>query len=73
MLADRNDGSGALPEQQDLGSVLQAVERYRGVEDTVRRAREHVARARECIAAFPEGPPKRALLAAADYAVERDR
>ena len=35
-------------------------------------AREHVARAAEAIAPFPDGPSKSALLAAADYAVGRE-
>jgi len=48
------------------------VERHHGIPDTNRRAREHVARAAEAIAPFPDGPSKSALLAAADYAVGRE-
>jgi octaprenyl-diphosphate synthase len=70
----------AVPEQRDaaLGSVdlapvLALVERYHGVEDTVRRARELVKAAIASIEPFPDGPGKRALLAAGEYAVGRDR
>jgi geranylgeranyl pyrophosphate synthase len=53
--------------------VCEIVARYRGVEDAVRRAEEHVARARASVAPFPDGPAKEALTAAAAFAVERDR
>ncbi len=56
----------------DLAAVIRLVAQYRGVEDTVRRADEHVARATAAIAPFPAGPAKEALLAAARYAVGRD-
>ena len=54
-------------------AVAELVRRYRGVEDTVRRAEEHVRRASDSIAAFPDGPAKQSLLCAAAYAVGRDR
>lgn len=57
----------------DLSPVLSLVERYRGVEDTVRRAGELAESAIACIEPFPDGSGKRALLAAAEYAVGRDR
>ena len=57
----------------DLAPAIELVRRYRGVEDSIRRAEEHVAKARAAIAPFPDGPPKEALLAAAEFAVERDR
>jgi len=56
----------------DLAPVIRLVAQYRGVEDTVRRADEHVARAAAAIAPFPSGAAKEALLAAARYAVGRD-
>jgi octaprenyl-diphosphate synthase len=69
----------AVPEERDtvlddvdLVPVLGLVERYRGVEDTVRRARELAEAAQTCIEPFPDGPGKRALVAAGDYAVGRD-
>ena len=71
-LADSGASDG--PEDPlDVSRALELIERYRGVADTVRRAREHVDRAVSSIAPFPDGPSKRALLAAADYAVSRDR
>jgi octaprenyl-diphosphate synthase len=56
----------------ELAPVLELVERYRGVEDTNRRADEHVARAGAAIAPFPDGPAKQALLAAATFSVHRE-
>ena len=63
----------AAPEEVELAAALDVVERHRGVADSIRRAEEHIARARTAIAAFPDGDSKRALLAAADFAVARDR
>ncbi len=60
-------------EDAELAPVLELVRRHRGVADTDRRAREHVARAAAAIAPFPAGPAKEALLAAADYAVGRQQ
>jgi octaprenyl-diphosphate synthase len=59
--------------QLDLGPVIQLVDQYRGVPDTVRRAAEHVERAAAAIAPFPASPVKEALLGAAQFAVARDR
>jgi octaprenyl-diphosphate synthase len=53
--------------------VAEIVSRHHGVEDTLRRADEYVSRASEAIAAFPDGPAKQALVAAAAFAVARDR
>jgi octaprenyl-diphosphate synthase len=57
----------------DLSPALAIVERYRGVADTVRRAERHMARAAEAVAPFREGRAKDDLLAAARFAVTRDR
>jgi octaprenyl-diphosphate synthase len=57
----------------DLGPAIEVVRRYRGVEDTVRRAEEHARRARTAIAPFPDGGAQSDLLAAAEFAVQRDR
>jgi octaprenyl-diphosphate synthase len=65
------DPSEVLSEDE-VAPVLDFVRRYRGVEDADRRAEAHVARAREAIAPFPDGPAKRALMAAADFSVARD-
>ena len=67
-------GSRAEPEAAlDLGPAIEVVQRYRGVEDTVRRAEEHARRARTAIAPFPDGGAQSDLLAAAEFAVARDR
>jgi octaprenyl-diphosphate synthase len=65
--------ASAPPEEQDaeLAPVLEVVERYRGVADTVRRAEQHVERAAAAIAPFGEGPAQTDLMAAADFAVAR--
>jgi len=57
----------------DLEPAIAAVRRYRGVEDTVRRAQERAKRASEAIAPFPDCLAKRDLLAAAEFSVSRDR
>src|SRR5262245_17083536 len=57
----------------DVGPAIEVVKRYRGVEDTVRRAEEHARRARTAIAPFPDGGAQTDLLAAAEFAVQRDR
>jgi octaprenyl-diphosphate synthase len=67
--ADAASSSEAL----DLSPALEAVERYHGLEDTVRRAQEHAARAEAAIAPFPDGEAKADLMAAAQFAVTRDR
>jgi octaprenyl-diphosphate synthase len=69
-------GSRAEPEATralDLGPAIEVVQRYRGIEDTVRRAEEHARRARTTIAPFPDGGAQSDLLAAAEFAVQRDR
>ena len=67
------DGAGQPVDAQELVPALEIVARYRGVEDAVRRADEHVARARAAVAPFPDGAAKEALTAAAEFAVARDR
>ena len=60
-------------EALDLSPVLELIARYRGVEDTVRRAQEHAERAIASIAPFPDSEAKVDLTAAAQFAVTRDR
>ncbi len=73
--AARHDaaGDGQPLDDAELLPALEIVARYRGVEDAVRRAEEHVARARTAVAPFPDGAAKEALTAAADFSVSRDR
>jgi octaprenyl-diphosphate synthase len=61
-------GRGAL----DLGPALEVVARTRGVEDAVRRAEHHAARAAAALGAFPRSRAKEDLLAAVDYTVARE-
>jgi len=63
---------GHEAEPVELDPVLSLVAHYRGVPDTVRRAEEHVARAAEAIAPFPDSAAKDALLGAAEFAAGRD-
>ena len=60
------------PSEAELEPALAVVTRYRAVADSVRRAEEHVARARAAIAPFPDGAAKQALVAAADFAAARE-
>jgi octaprenyl-diphosphate synthase len=57
--------------EQEFASVVDLVERYRGVPDTVCRAQEHVGRGRDAIAAYPDGFARRALLVVAEYTTSR--
>ncbi|MEZ4290196.1 MAG: polyprenyl synthetase family protein [Myxococcota bacterium] len=73
-LAEAHGGTAPLEAPElELGPVAELVARYRGLDDTLRRAQEHVARALEAIAPFPDGSAKRALRAAAEFSVARDR
>jgi octaprenyl-diphosphate synthase len=56
----------------DFGPVLALIARYRGIEDSMRRAEEHRSKAAAAIAAFPDSRAKRSLLDLAEYAVLRD-
>ncbi len=55
----------------DVFPVVELVERYSGVPDTIRRAEEHVDRAVQAVAPFAPSAAKDAMLAAADFAVAR--
>jgi octaprenyl-diphosphate synthase len=61
------------PEELDVSPALEAIERYHGLTDTVRRAQEHASRAVAAIAPFPDGEAKADLMAAAQFAAMRDR
>jgi octaprenyl-diphosphate synthase len=72
-MADPGADPQPVSESLDLALVLDLIARYRGVEDTVRRAQEHAERAIASIAPFPESEAKLDLTAAAQFAVTRDR
>ena len=67
------DELSAQADLSDLVPVADLISRYHGITDTLRRADDHVKRAGEAIAVFPDSPAKQALLAAAAFAVTRDR
>jgi octaprenyl-diphosphate synthase len=71
--AERGQATGDDAAELDADPVLALIERYRGVEDTVRRAEEHIDKAVAAIAPFSDGDARQALLAAAGYTVSRDR
>jgi octaprenyl-diphosphate synthase len=74
-LADEHGGMAPsdASSELDLRPVVEMVSRYHGLADTIRRAEEHVAKALEAIAPFPDGAAKSALRAAAEYSVARSR
>ncbi|MBW2232169.1 MAG: polyprenyl synthetase family protein [Deltaproteobacteria bacterium] len=67
------DELSAQADLPDLVPIADLISRYHGITDTLRRADDHVKRAGEAIAVFPDSPAKQALLAAAAFAVTRDR
>ena len=73
--AAQSDALPAVEAEPPAGSdeVAEIISRNRGVEDTLKRADQYVSRASEAIAAFPDGSAKQALVAAAAFAVARDR
>ena len=73
-LADEHGGKApeGAPELE-FEEIAALVDRYHGVADTQKRAEEHIGRALEAIAPFPDGPAKEALFAAAKFSVLRDR
>jgi octaprenyl-diphosphate synthase len=70
--ARREQESDETPSDADLEPAIEVIARYHGVADSVRRADEHVARACDAIAPFPDGVAKQALLAAAEFSAARD-
>jgi len=69
----RAEEDNPVPQEEfDSTPVLELIERYRGVEDSMRRAEEHAQKSADAIAAFPDGDAKRALLDLAKYAIYRD-
>jgi octaprenyl-diphosphate synthase len=73
LTAELGHANGEESEELDVAPVLGLIERYRGVEDTVRRAEEHIGKAVAAIAPFADSEAKQALLSAAGFTVSRDR
>jgi octaprenyl-diphosphate synthase len=57
----------------EVEPIAELVAAYHGVTDTLRRASDHIEKAMEALAAFPESPARDALLGAAAFTVGRDR
>jgi octaprenyl-diphosphate synthase len=63
----------AEPDDTDRDFVVDRMARYGAIADALSRARDFARKARAALtAAFPQGPDRQALLALADYVVERD-
>lgn len=58
---------------RDLETVTALIRRYGGIDGTIARARETVARCETLLAPFPDGAEKDALLQLSRYVVARDR
>ncbi|MFT5696369.1 MAG: octaprenyl-diphosphate synthase [Myxococcota bacterium] len=65
-------GSDEAAPPADLDRVIDLVDRYHGVRDSMKRAEEHREKAAAAIAAFPDSDAKDALLDLAEYSVLRD-
>ncbi len=73
-LADANGGMAPLEAPElDLAAVAEIVSSHHGLSDSLSRAQDHVAKAIEAIAPFPDGPARSALIAAAEFSIARDR
>lgn len=56
-----------------FSTVLEIIEKYRGVERAQERAQQFTSRARQVIESFPDSPYRKAVLTIADIITERDR
>jgi len=57
--------------EEDLGHAIALLERHGALRDTVARARQYGAIARDAMGIFPDGPEKRGLLDVVDFCIER--
>ncbi|MDH3972636.1 MAG: polyprenyl synthetase family protein [Deltaproteobacteria bacterium] len=58
--------------EDDLSLALDLINKYGGIDYTVQKARDYIARAKENIAVFEDSEMKEALLEMANYVVERE-
>ncbi|BCW90163.1 Octaprenyl diphosphate synthase [Alphaproteobacteria bacterium SO-S41] len=56
---------------EDFAAAVDLIKLRDAIEDTIDRARSYVAAAKDALSVFDDGPHKRALLALADFCVER--
>ena len=71
-LSEIDAASQGVEGNLDPSAVVELIQRYRGVEDSMRRADDHVEQALQAIAPFPECDAKDALRAAAEFAAYRE-
>jgi octaprenyl-diphosphate synthase len=55
----------------DLRRAQALIERYGALTETVERARHYGSLAKDALTMFPDGPERRALVEAAQFAIER--
>ena len=56
-----------------FSTVLEIIEKYKGIERAQERAQQFTARSRQVIDTFPDSPYRKAVLTIADIITERDR
>jgi octaprenyl-diphosphate synthase len=75
--ADREKIIGIIKDQNrredDLRYVMTAVQNCLGIDYTVQRAETYIEQAKNCLSLFPPTEEKEALLAIADYTLQRKR
>lgn len=59
--------------ERDFEEIRSVINRYQGLEKSLYLAEEHVRKAKECLALYPDSPEKAALESLADFIVQRDR
>ncbi|MBE9504707.1 MAG: octaprenyl diphosphate synthase, partial [Proteobacteria bacterium] len=57
---------------EDLKLTLELINKYNGLEYTLKKAQEHIAIAKDSLTLFGESENKTALLCLADYVLERE-
>ncbi len=66
-----NPAALVAKDEIDFAAVLEILEAHRCIADADARADEHARKAKQLLAEFSDGDAKQALLAAADFAVQR--
>lgn len=56
---------------QDLQDILALIDKYKGIQYTLGKAKEYVNKARGDLAPYADGPAKEALLGLAEYMIDR--
>lgn len=60
------------PTREDLPKVIELINNYKGIEYTIEKARQYAEQAKRHLNRFVNSPYKKALLAMADFVVQRD-